>query len=211
MKLELKNFGDKPQKYDAQYYSAFRVLNVTDALTGKSDESLGMTYQTFGGEVALGPGETATLWESEDAAGLFMLDEGTYRIQVAAPRIRSQTLPASNGLTVTIAAGQQTFPKRLMRALAQSVPEGWEVQIGWQQRVYLTYTSSKYKRDTATIQLWATKEPLAEPESNDPAVTTLDHKDSVGHLHLRISHQAKSLWPNCAQKLTDTAKELIRE
>lgn len=211
LKLELKNFGDKPQKYDAQYYSAFRVLKVTNALTGKSDESLGMTYQTFGGEVALAPGESVTVWESADAADLFMLDEGTYRIQVAAPRIRSKTLPASNGLTVTVAAGQQTFPKRLMRALAQNVPEGWDVQIGWQQRVYLTYTSSKYKRDTATIQLWVTKDPLAEPESNDPAVTTLDHDESVGHLHLRISDQAKSLWPNCHQKLAGAAKELLKE
>ncbi|MEL6109633.1 MAG: hypothetical protein AAFU85_26795, partial [Planctomycetota bacterium] len=211
LKLELKNFGDKPQAYDAQHYSAFRVLRVTNVATGNSDESLQMAYQTAGGEVPLAPGETVTLWEMQDATGLFMLDEGTYKIRVDAPAIRAATLPASNEVTVTIAAGRQTFPKRLMRALRKIAPEGWSVQVGWQQRVYLTYSSGKDKRDIATIQLWATKAPLTEAEGDDPAITTVGQESDAGHLHLRISDKASALWPDCHQVVTDAARKLLQD
>ncbi|MEO1525783.1 MAG: M56 family metallopeptidase [Planctomycetota bacterium] len=209
LKLELKNFGDQPQKYDPQYYSAFRVLEVIDAKTGNLDTSLGMTYQTMGGEVALGPGETVVLWKSEDASELYMIDEGTYKIRVASPRIRSQTLPASNTINATVAAGRQTFPKRLMRALGRVVPKEWDVEIGWQQRVYLSYSPTKYKRDTVTIQLWATKEPLPESGPGDQA--TIGSSDEVGNLHLSASQKAQQLWPDYRKVLSDAAQDVLRE
>ncbi|MEM6469492.1 MAG: M56 family metallopeptidase [Planctomycetota bacterium] len=209
-KLELKNFGDNAQTYDPQYYSAFRVLKVTNAETGESDESLGMTYQTSGGKVSLAAGETVTLWETEDAAELFMLDEGTYNVQVAAPQILGEILPESNELTVTVAAGIQTIPKRLMRAFAKIVPEGWKVSVGWQQRVYLEYQRTRDKRGSATIQLWTSDQALLASEVA-PGTSLVRSFDGVGNVFLITSENVKTIWPDYAERLSEALKEVLHD
>lgn len=210
LKLELKNVGDEPQKYDPQYYSAFRVLQVTNATTDKSDRSLNKSFQTMGGQVPLAPGETVTLWKSEDATEYFMLNEGTYKIRVSAPRIRNGSLPASNELTVTVAAGRQTPTKRLLTKLQSIAPRNWIPSIGWRNAIYISHQPTRSKRDATTIQLWFTKEPLSdESKSRTPNATTIGRFDKLGYLHMSGPNKAEKLWPEHTQLITDAVKEVL--
>lgn len=197
LKLEIKNFGDTPQSFDPQNYAPFRVLRVNH-LDGTRDQFIGLTPQTAGGPVELKPGATHVLWESVDASELYLLDEGSYRIQVVAPQRFADSLPESNSIQVELGAGEQRPLKRLVRELAKDLPEHWRAHQVY-DALALSFTPTNLKRDAAEVQVWFTPIPRGETEAlgtGDPKrqVTTLGHTD-LGWVHVAADQRAVAVWP----------------
>lgn len=215
VRLEIKNFGNKKQKYDPQSYSAFRVLKVANA-EGKPDEFVGMTPQTSGADVEIGPGETHTLWEKEDASALYMLNPGAYSVVVAAPKWGGKKLPGSNTIVLIVQPGEQSPIKQLMANLKSSSPRVWRIshmgsgKVNEPMAIFLSREPTSLKRDAVSIQIWFTPESLP-PEfqvgsgKNQQTLTRLD-ECPLGHMNVAAPPNAEKFWPDYIDAIRNAAK-----
>jgi hypothetical protein len=208
LKLEIKNFGGEPQSYDPQYYASFRVLKVERA-DGEPDLFVGMTPQTSGVPVQLAPGDVAVVWESEDAAELYLLEEGTYRLWVAAPALSDDRLPPSNEVTLRMGPGELPPLKRLLKELSTDLPARWQLSSGF-GAVFLTHVPTSLKRDASAIQIWFTDEELAGDfelgKGDQRQLISYLGRGSLGHFNVGAQPAAIELWPDYLESIRRAAR-----
>lgn len=199
-RMELRNAGDDPAKFDPQEYAPFRVLRAHNA-DGKAAPFIGTTPQTSASPVTLEPGEVTTLWEDIDVAELFLLGEGRYEFFADGGEWATQTIwRDSNTVTVEIQPGSLAPRQSLISNLFELElrPEGWEVSSG-HGAIYLSHSPSNLKRDVTTIQLWFTEHPLPADfrlgEGPDRQEVTTIGRCEAGYLHVAGPPRAKELWP----------------
>ncbi len=217
LRLEIKNFGDKPYPFDPQYYEPFRVLKATRE-NGQSDTFIGMTPQTSGESNLLGPGKTMTLWDNEDVSNLYLLDEGKVDLMVAAPERMADRYPSSNKLSLTIGAGKQSSFRILLKNVGQGLPEKWNLAngmslgSGW-KGLFLSYLPTDLKRDSTGIQIWFTDKKLPDDYElgkgeNRQIISYLGHC-GLGYLNVAAAPKASEIWPGYLDHIRQAANEIL--
>ena len=199
-RLELRNSGDKPTKYDPQDYFPFRVLRGLKA-DGKPARFIGMTPQTEADSKILKAGDSVVLWENVDASELFLLDEGRHEFLVKGGKESTRSLCRdSNRVVADLKPGKLSPPQALIKSLLkmEMMPRGWDVSAGF-GAIYITNSPTNLKQDVTTIQLWFTETPLpADYHLGDgdsrQNVTTIGRCE-IGYLHLAALGKVVELWP----------------
>lgn len=213
-RLELRNTGDQPTRFDPQDYAPFRVLRALGA-DGQAVPFVGSTPQTSAQPVTLQPGETTVLWQDVDASALFALKEGKHQFFAEGGDWAAQMWwQDSNTLDVELGAGQLPPKQALIRSLAEFelLPEGWQVSAT-QDEILLSHSPTNLKRDVTTIRLWFTDAPLpdraaADNDNGREEVTTLA-VTTAGHLHVAAPAKTTELWPEYVRDIRMAAARVL--
>ncbi len=224
LKLELRNVGEKPTKFDPQDYAPFRVLRVDMPRPELPPPFIGSRPQTSGQRETLQPGEVRTLWENVDVASLFLLaDAREYEVFAEGGEWAASTIwQDSNHLQVTLGPGTLGPREQLIANLVKIKPEDWTVTIG-QGEIYLQHSPTNLKSDMHTIAVRFQEKKIAadfqagwpvpgqEKVFQNVKVDDLG-ETTLGHVYvLSLPKPTKELWPTYVEDITGALKNVRRE
>ncbi|MBL8855665.1 MAG: carboxypeptidase regulatory-like domain-containing protein, partial [Planctomycetaceae bacterium] len=223
LKLELRNAGEKPTKFDPQDYVPFRVLRVDMPRPELPPPFIGSRTQTSGQPETLQPGEVRTLWENVDVAELFLLAEAReYEIFAEGGEWAASTIwQDSNHLQVTLGPGTLGPREQLIANLVKIKPEDWTINIG-NGEIYLQYSSTNLKSDMHTIAVRFQEHkiaadfeagwPVPGQEKVFQSVKVDDlGETTLGHVYvLSLPKSTKEVWPTYVEDITGALKNLRR-
>lgn len=200
-KLEVKNFGKKPTTIDPQRYAPFRVLQAE--FVGKPGRKpfIGLTPQTSGQTVELGPGESQVLWEKVDLNDFYLLAD-TEPVEVFAEGgewAMQAMWQDSNRITIQLPPGELTAKQKLLVELLAVTPAEWKLSIGFGD-IAFTHSPTNLKSDVTSIQLvFREAAAAAELEKNfSRQKMRVDRLDSTvfGESLTIAPDEAEQLWPD---------------
>ncbi len=206
LKLEVKNFGEKPASIDPQKYAPFRVLQVEYVGKPGRKPFIGMTPQTTGQSIELRPGEGHVLWEKVDLNDYYLMND-TEPVEIFAEggEWAFQAIwQDSNRITIQLPPGELTRRQQLIADLLAATPEDWKVSTGFGD-IFLSHSPTNLKSDVTSIQLvfrdeTATADLIDRFQSRNMPVARLG-TTVFGEALLITSENAEKLWPEFQQTL----------
>jgi hypothetical protein len=204
VQLEVKNFSDKPAKYNSQQAKVNSSLTVKGP-DGADIPYIGGSYQTAGGPTTLQPGESKTIYSDLDVAAQYLIEKpGKYTIQSKS----RGGIPASNELVVEVQPGQLSEFQRLFASLQKATPKGWRIASYGGESIVFLNTPTNLKADATSVTLFISKEPTGGPKPmrGQPLPISLG-ETSLGQAWL-IPQDARALerWADCEKVITDKLK-----
>lgn len=205
LKLEIKNRGSAPAKYDDQQAAVNGSLIITGP-DGAKVPFIGGTFQTFGAPTTLKPGESKTIFEKLDIAEQYLIEvPGQYRIQARG----GSGVPESNVLTVAIGPGTPSDFQKLLGSLRKVMPAGWRVS-NYSGSIVFLHSPTGLKADTASITLFFAKDPIGgiKPQPGQPSAINLG-ETNLGRAWLSAESQtAVDRWPDYAKVIGDQVRAM---
>jgi hypothetical protein len=203
VKLELRNTGTAPAKYDSQQ----AAVNGSLIVKGPDDAKvsyIGRPVQTLGGNKTLKANETVTIFASLDVNSQYHLNRpGKHTIQFRG----GNGLPISNVLTVTLADAPLSDYQKLFGTLEKTKPAGWKI-ADWGGSIMFISSPTGLKADMASITLFFTKEPTGgpKPQRGQPAAINLGDT-SLGKAWLMAdSQKAVDRWADYEKVIGEQIK-----
>jgi len=201
LKLEIKNVGTTPAKYDDQQASMNNSIEVKDS-NGKPVPYVGMSAQTMGSDTTLAVGAANTIFADLDLAEQYLLETpGRYTVT-----FKSQLhggLPRSNELTITLKDGPIPDRVKLTSAFYKAAPKGWRVARYGDDICFMYFSPTGLKADVATIGVFFTKDDKAGR----------DHSESLGKTKLGYAwvetiprEKAGERWPDYKKAIDEQLK-----
>jgi hypothetical protein len=159
VKLEMRNTGTAPAKYDSQQ----AAVNGSLIVKGPDDAKvsyIGRPVQTLGGDRTLKVGETIVIFTNLDINSQYHLARpGKHTIQFRG----GSGLPTSNVLTVTLADAPLSDYQKLFGTLQKVTPAGWNIADSGGSIMFIS-SPTGLKADVASITLFFMKEPTGGPK-----------------------------------------------
>ncbi|MFL5329845.1 MAG: hypothetical protein ACJ8C4_13125 [Gemmataceae bacterium] len=199
LKLDIKNVGTTPAKYDDQQAMVNNSLEVLGP-EGKPVPSVGMSTQTIGSETTLAPAAEKSVFGSLDITEQYLLEKpGKYTI-----RFRAQhhgNMPESNQLTVILKDGPLSDQVKLLSALLKAAPAGWRVARDGDEISFVN-SPTNLKRDVAVVSLFFTKD-----ENTSRVDAEKLGRTKMGYAWLEISPKSSAnRWPDSKKVIEEQLK-----
>ena len=199
LKLEIKNVGNTPAKFDDQQAMVNNAFEVQGP-AGTPVPFVGMSTQTMGVETTLAPGAEKPVFGSLDITEQYLLEKpGKYTI-----RFRTQhlgNLPKSNQLTMTVKDGPLTDQVKLISALHKAAPTGWRVARFGDEISFLN-SPTGLKKDVAVVSLFFTKDEMTTRDDAEKL-----GKTKMGYAWLEISPKdTANRWPDSKKVIEEQLK-----
>lgn len=202
--LLLTNVSSQAQWYDAQAVSqnSFKI----EGPQGKDAHYKAGTFQTFGGQAPLAPGEIVTLMQDKDITETYIITEpGRYKIRFLEGSYgMGSAFPSSNGVEFDVQEGtphkQDVFILSLIDILPDShwrITKGWNYPPGWREDVPNVSVDFEYNnRIFAT--LWQTdQEARVRQGTDEKTASEFLGTDADGHFYYLLlkDDDATKQWP----------------
>ncbi|MDD5692323.1 MAG: hypothetical protein PHP10_04005 [Candidatus Omnitrophica bacterium] len=173
-------------------------LVVNDPAGTKTPFVSNIVFQTMGGSASIQPGETVVLNPAFDLNLLYKIDKpGKYTVQFSGRSglslTEKQGIPASNTVSIEVAAGTMPKTDSAIDRLMQMLPENWKICVyakdqdvspagrkqGKGARIGLSGGSSSLS-DIGYINLWLTEQPVEKSAAAGGPVDMFAWEENMG-------------------------------
>lgn len=205
VRLEIKNVSERPIRFDDQQAAVNGSLEIRGP-DGIGIPYIGTSFQTFGVETELKPGDAKTIFADLDISGKYLVDRpGAYTI-----RFRGRSgIPESNELQVKVRPGQLPDFDRVFTSLYRATPAGWRA-TRYDNSISFLHLPTTLKADAESITVYFTAGKQSGLRVGDAAPKYLGEM-TLGHAWLVAqSPRAMERWPDYANVISERMKPFLK-
>lgn len=200
VRLELKNVGSVPIRYDSQQAEVNGSLSVTGP-DGKPAPYIATSFQTMGSAKNIQPGDTKTIFSTFNVTEQYLLEKpGKYAIKF----VGRGGIPESNLLAVEVAAGKLSDMDWVLVAMRDIAPNGWRA-VRYGDSISFLNTPTRLKADAVSVTVYFTKDKNSGNEQLQVQPKYLG-EFRMGHAWLQTSADANDRWPDHDKTIEEKLK-----